>query len=373
MNSGERRKEHVPLLSQRSRWIHAALVAAGAVALFALRLLPPSWIERVYSRGAYPSLVRAADILWGWTNASIFEAGSAALLVFLSGWAVLGLARVRRRQGRLRRVLVRGLAHLAAVSGAILFLFAANWGLGYRREPLPARHPELARDATPEEIRAAALAEAAGANLLHLPPANGPLAEFDSAARRGLASVLADYEGFDFRDGPPAKEFLILGKVMDLLGVAGFCSPWTLEAHANPSLPPCRVPFVLAHELAHQAGYPDESEANFLAWLACLASGDPYSAYSGHLSLVLYFESQGAYEEGELGRILEAGPLADRELARRWAAERTNTGSDLWRSGYDAYLKAGGKAEGVRSYSRVVDYAARHRASESPGEEPKGD
>ena len=28
-------------------------------------------------------------------------------------------------------------------------------------------------------------------------------------------------------------------------------------------------PFVIAHEWAHLAGYADESEANFVAWLTC--------------------------------------------------------------------------------------------------------
>ena len=45
--------------------------------------------------------------------------------------------------------------------------------------------------------------------------------------------------------------------------------PVFLEVILNPDLLPVEKPFVLAHEWAHLAGYADESEANFVAWLAC--------------------------------------------------------------------------------------------------------
>ena len=47
-------------------------------------------------------------------------------------------------------------------------------------------------------------------------------------------------------------------------------NPFFLEVIINPDLLPFEQPFVLAHEWAHLAGYADESEANFVAWLTCV-------------------------------------------------------------------------------------------------------
>ena len=49
--------------------------------------------------------------------------------------------------------------------------------------------------------------------------------------------------------------------------------PFFLEVIVNPDVLPIERPFVVAHEWAHLAGYADESEANFVAWLTC-AHGD---------------------------------------------------------------------------------------------------
>ena len=45
--------------------------------------------------------------------------------------------------------------------------------------------------------------------------------------------------------------------------------PFFLETLLAPDLLDVERPFVIAHEWGHLAGFADESEANFIAWLAC--------------------------------------------------------------------------------------------------------
>ncbi len=52
--------------------------------------------------------------------------------------------------------------------------------------------------------------------------------------------------------------------------IDGMTDPFFLEIILNPDVLPLERPFVLAHEWAHLAGYADESEANFVAWLTCI-------------------------------------------------------------------------------------------------------
>ena len=60
--------------------------------------------------------------------------------------------------------------------------------------------------------------------------------------------------------------------------IAGMTDPFLLEVMLAPDLLDVERPFVLSHEWGHLAGYADESEANFIAWLAC-ARGNELSQY----------------------------------------------------------------------------------------------
>src|SRR4029079_18098934 len=66
--------------------------------------------------------------------------------------------------------------------------------------------------------------------------------------------------------------------------VAGMTDPYVLETFVASDLLPVERPFVVAHEWGHLAGFADEGDANFLAWLTCLR-GTPAHQYSGWLSI----------------------------------------------------------------------------------------
>ena len=52
--------------------------------------------------------------------------------------------------------------------------------------------------------------------------------------------------------------------------IDGMTDPYFLEVIVNPDVLDFERPFVVAHEWAHLAGYSNEAEANFLAWLTCI-------------------------------------------------------------------------------------------------------
>ena len=63
--------------------------------------------------------------------------------------------------------------------------------------------------------------------------------------------------------------------------IDGMTDPFFLEIVVNPDLLPSERPFVIAHEWAHIAGFADESEANFIAWLTCLRRLPPRNTAAG--------------------------------------------------------------------------------------------
>ncbi len=111
---------------------------------------------------------------------------------------------------------------------------------------------------------------------------------------------------------------------------------------------------MLAHEWAHLAGYADESDANFVAWLTCIRS-DGAAQYSGWLEAYRYAEAALPRERRRaLQRRLSPAVVADlRSIAARLG--RVNpVVSGCARNVYDTYLRSQGVDEGLASYSAML-------------------
>ena len=157
-------------------------------------------------------------------------------------------------------------------------------------------------------------------------------------------------------------------------GVDAMTNPFGLDILRNPDLVPVERPFVAAHEWAHQAGFANEAEANFLGWLTCLHA-DTRAQYSGWL--FLYWQIAAELPR-EARQALEAGLTPGVRADRDAIAGRLRTGlvPALQRVGwaaYDGYLRANGVSDGVESYGEVLtlilrtDFDARWRPVVVPG------
>ena len=317
------------------RGVIYALALAGA-----LVPIPSRLVERWYSLGLYPILQRVLtsasnlvpfplfDVLW------VTVAAACALVTYRcireAGW----------RTGGLR------LAVLTARSVAVVYLaFLAMWGLNYRRVPLvekltfdPARVTRTAAARLGDE-------NAVTLNTLyaraHQSPASAPgLAAAFQEAVRSLGATRSVVPG---RPKPT-----LLGGYFHEVSVAGMTDPFFLETLIAPDLLDVERPFVIAHEWAHLAGYADESEANFVAWLAC-RRGDAAARYSAALALIGYAGPGKGLKDA-----LDVGPRIDL-FAISYRYSRTNeTLRFAARQGYDKYLRANRVERGVESYDDVV-------------------
>jgi uncharacterized protein DUF3810 len=135
--------------------------------------------------------------------------------------------------------------------------------------------------------------------------------------------------------------------------IDGMTDPFFLEIIVNPDVLPVERPFVLAHEWAHLAGYADESEANFVAWLTCIR-GDAVAKYSGWMAAYAHASAALPREDRRALAPLDPGPRDD----LRAIAARYDRSSPIVRHAardvYDRYLRANRVAEGIASYDAVV-------------------
>lgn len=148
---------------------------------------------------------------------------------------------------------------------------------------------------------------------------------------------------------------------MSYIHITGIYSYFTGEANLNMVFPDYTIPYTAAHELAHQRGIAPEDEANFMAFLICLASDDPYIRYSGYLNMYEYVASALHRADPEAYSELVATlrtSIYQEEVAYSAFYEKYRDSKASVVSGAvnDAYLKLQGTA-GTQSYGMVVDLA----------------
>ena len=155
---------------------------------------------------------------------------------------------------------------------------------------------------------------------------------------------------------------IALSVPMTYTHISGVYTFFTGEANINTNFPDYTLPYTAAHELSHQRGIAREDEANFMAFLVCEQSDDPYIRYSGYLNLfeyvmnALYSANQDKYNEvyasadSRIRGEMRAYSEFYRDYAHSVAGKVSSTVND-------AFLKSQGQTEGTRSYGRVVDLA----------------
>ncbi len=161
-----------------------------------------------------------------------------------------------------------------------------------------------------------------------------------------------------FRSRP---KMISLSEPMMYTHIAGVYSFFTGESNINVCYPDFVIPYTAAHEMAHQRGVARENEANFVAFLVCIASDDSYVRYSGYLNLyeylasALYKASHDLYWQAlaELDTRVRGELKAYSDFFEPY---RESTVSKVSDAVNDAYLSSQGTPGSV-SYGLVVDLA----------------
>lgn len=153
-------------------------------------------------------------------------------------------------------------------------------------------------------------------------------------------------------------------ETMSYMHLTGVYTYMTGEANINVDFPDFYVPFTAAHELAHQRGIAREDEANFIAFLVCITSDDPYLQYSGYMNLLLYTGNALYSASPDAYTALYAGysyavAYEFYAYSKFYEKYQDSTIGEISGSINDAYLQIQG-TQGSRSYGMVVDLAVAH-------------
>jgi len=342
-------------------WLGADLAVLGLyLALRHDRGLMNGFADRITT-----PLKGALGRLCALTSLSVMEllyvlAGAAAL-VYVVG-SVIAVVKARGRRGQR----AYGALLLAAdVCLTVYALFCLMWGVNYWTDSFQDRSGITAQPVAAEDLEAVTayfaqqLADTADSvprdeNGVYAVPKEQILAE--STAVYG--GVTEQFPFLDFRD--TGVKAVRCSRFMSIMGFTGVYFACIGESNVNVDSPACLLPSTVAHELAHQRGIAWEQECNFLGVLASVTSGMPDYVYSGwllgfiHLGNALYETDPEAY--WAIRNALPETVSADlRDNNAYWDQFRDNVVEKVSDTVYDAALKSYGDANGMKSYSMVVE------------------
>jgi hypothetical protein len=304
---------------------------------------PAEWVERAYSQTLFVSLQRVMTAVSNCSPIALLDVCVGILVI----WSGTVLFYDWRRRGA-RPALLSSLRRLTTTAAVIYLLFLLTWGLNYRRVPLEVKldfdSGRISDEAAKTLATLATERLNAGHASAHAQPFRPEVLERAFAEAQTLLGSPRPA-----RTGRP--KLSVAGLYFRYAAIDGMTVPIFLEIILNPDLLPVERPSVLAHEWAHLAGYADESEATFLAWIAGVRSDDPVAQYSAWLDA--YGLAVNGLPRSTRASLppLDPGPRQDlRDIAARYARSSPRTRAAA-RGVYDSYLKANRIEEGLANYA----------------------
>ncbi len=266
------------------------------------------------------------------------------------------------------RALRRAIFSLLGVIALLYVLFVPTLGVAYQTSPLDERLALDRREVSASELYDTALLLRDETNALTaeifsrhegftvMPYSFSVMNEKLLRAYDRVSETYPFIQSMDTRLKPVG-----ISEAMSYAHITGVYSYMTGEANINVDFPDFTLPFTAAHELAHQRGIAREDEANFVAFLVCIASDDAYIRYSGYMSMLRYVGNALYRADKDAYRTLVEGYAPallyeNSAYAQFYQKYEDSTLAEIAGSVNDAYLQLQGTA-GRKSYGMVVDLA----------------
>ena len=265
--------------------------------------------------------------------------------------------------------LAKAFINLLCIVSIIVFLLFIGCSINYYRYPVAKYLKLTVEPASKEELYAlvSSLAQETSKVREQLAEYEGEDGVYTlSVTERelGKKAVKAFYqlaEKYSVFDGYyPQPKHVFFSRQMSKTELTGIFCPFTMEANVNIDISDYSIASTMCHELAHLKGFIREDEANYISFLACMASDDLELRYSGLMEALilsgnalyrkdadLYFQVRATYSDG-VSRDLAAN-------SKYWAQFEDTVISNTAEKLNDTYLKANHQEDGVQSYGRMVD------------------
>ena len=314
----------------------------------------------------YPYITRLIqDNLANWTSSvefCLWQVAAVALIVLFLGTLVLMIV--------MRWNPIQWFGWVTAAAVGIFALHTLAYGLNTYAGPISEDIRMEEMEYTTAELEAATAYYLEQANLLSTQisrdEAGNPVyPEFEPLAQMaadGFHSLVYDYSYPIFAGNTLPVKKLGWSDMYTSMSITGVTMGLTGEAAVNPDIPVVSLPFTMCHEMAHRMCITIERDANFAAFLACMANENVEYRYSAYFMAFRYCYNSlvgiGTQEASDAaGRLFAAiGKELQQDLDQYRAffqVHRDQAAADLANTANDTYIKVSGDEQGVASYGDV--------------------
>lgn len=335
--------------------------------------------EEVFAKRIYKIISQGIGFFTGWIPFSLAEfmvAVGTLVIVSLLIRQIVRVIRVKKvdmeeqeNVGQIRFCFIMtALQNLLCLGSIIFFVYILLCGINYHRYSVQYYLGLSVENASVEELEGLLIELADRATSLRInltEDENGvyifPMSkrELGKEAKKAYQNLAKEYE--IFAGIYPAPKPVCFSKLMSYMQITGVFTCWTMEANVNMDISPYSIGSTMCHELAHLHGFMREEEANYISYIACLASDSLDLQYSGTMLALIYtgnalygkdadryFEVYRNHYSEAVVRDLVANnkywdKFEDTKVAK--TAEKVN----------NTYLKANNQTDGIQSYGRIVD------------------
>ena len=163
-------------------------------------------------------------------------------------------------------------------------------------------------------------------------------------------------------------KYLTCSEFFSQQNIMGYYFPFSMEANINSVMYITNIAPTVCHELAHTKGFIYEDDANFIGFLACIKSEDPFLQYCGYLSVLNYvnndfYESIDNNKNKYKKHVRISDMVADDNIfltredwqeVEKKAVIKTSTVKKVSNTLMETTLKINGVEEGMEQYDEVV-------------------
>jgi len=355
------------LIRSTLRWVLCAAL------LVVLRYgLSAEILEQVYSRGLFLKIRKVLDVVFAWWPfpASAFVFTVALLFWIRSIYKWTRHVNVTPHSSVSTIVTKISACNMALVRGGaiVISVFLLLWGFNYGRVPLPDQLGIAPKALNTEELWEELRQTSKFVSILRTQLPLSDISDYESlpldqhTQARIRTTMTKQLAHIGYPNAGLVRIRTVWPGVLLRFNTSGIYFPLSGEGHVDEGLHSLQFPFVMAHEMAHGFGITDEGACNFLAWLACTRADNLYIRYSGHLMYYRYLGSAVRRRDPEgyaaFRQNLPPGVLADLNSINANLDKFDEIAPGLKDVVYANYLKRQGIADGMASYSRVIDLVA---------------
>ncbi|MEG0853388.1 MAG: DUF3810 domain-containing protein [Angelakisella sp.] len=358
--------------TERVLWVAAPVLLLFILGIIFLARQDSSWVERYYSLGFYPAWSGFLSALTGRLHFSFAQWLVIAFALCCATFVLVFIIQLIKGSSNRGQIVLRFFMRALSAATVLLLLFTMGGGLNYYRysftrySGLTVRPSEVSQlgELCGELVKEAntlrqGLQEDAQGVATFAPATPWELSKTANSSYSALTAQNSQWKQlFQAAEQVPPKPVLF-SEAMSYMQIVGFFFPYTIEANVNIHTSDMDIPNAMCHELAHIAGFMREDEANFIAYLACRSSEDPFFRYSGvmlaliHSSNALYSANTALYTQVMNG--LSPAVLRDMSADAAYYAKYDTKFGDFSNAVNDTYLKANDQQDGVAGYGRMVD------------------